>query len=65
MKNSNDIIVVKCIEYGVICSEWPHHAIVSKESIDDEISQRQALSNVPHLLLVKLHGLKIITDEAW
>ncbi len=65
MKNSNHIVEVKLIEYGIICAEWPPHAIVSKESMDDETSQRRALSKEPHLLLVKLHGIKIITDKAW
>jgi len=65
MENSNHIVDVKLIEYGIICAEWPHQAIVSKESMDDETSQRHAISKEPHSLLVKLHGIKFITDEAW
>jgi hypothetical protein len=65
MKKSDQIIEVKLIEDRILASEWPNHAIVSKESMDDETSQRQALTNEPHALLVKLHGIKSITDNAW
>ncbi len=65
MKRNEHIIDVKFIEGGILCAEWPHHAVVSKESISDETSQRQALSKEPHALLVKLHGITSITDEAW
>ncbi|MFV1985608.1 MAG: hypothetical protein ACC657_18825, partial [Thiohalomonadales bacterium] len=65
MRNSNHIVEVKLIEDGILCAEWPRHAIVSKEPMEDETSQRQALSNEPHALLVKLHGISSITDEAW
>ncbi len=65
MKKSARIVEVKLIEDGILSSEWPSHAIVSKESMNDETSQRQALTNEPHALLVKLHGIKSITDNAW
>jgi len=65
MKNSNHNVEVKLIEDGVLCAEWSRHAIVSKEPMGDETSQRQALSNEPHALLVKLHGIASITDDAW
>ncbi len=65
MKNSNHIVKVKHLEDGIVCSEWPHHAQVSKSAIEDETNQRHALINKPHTLLVKLHGIKQITEEAW
>ena len=39
--------------------------ICFKELIEEEIRQRQAITNDPHAFLVKLHGIKSITDEAW
>lgn len=65
MKNSNHIIEVKCLEGGIICAEWPHHARVTKSAIEDETNQRQALQNNPHALLVRLHGISHVTEEAW
>ncbi len=59
------MVKVTSIEKGILCSEWPAHAIVSKASIEEETSKRQALTNEPHGLLVKLHGIKGITDDAW
>ena len=65
MKKSDHIVEVKLLEGGIICAEWPPHAQVSKFSMEDETSQRQALINKPHALLVKLHGITDITEEAW
>ncbi len=65
MKKSNRKVEVKIIEDGIIRAEWPLHAQVSKSSIIDETNQRQALLNKPHALLVKLHGITEITDDAW
>lgn len=53
------------MEDGIICAEWPPHAQVSRISMEDETKQRQALINKPHALLVKLHGITDITEEAW
>ncbi len=65
MKNSNHIVEVKLLEDGIICAEWPLHAQVSKSAMEDETNQRHALINKPHTLLVKLHGITDITEEAW
>jgi len=65
MKKNNHIVEVKLLEDGIICAEWPPHAQVSKSAIEDETNQRQALINRPHALLVKLHGITRITEEAW
>ncbi len=65
MKDSNYIVEVKLLEDNVICAEWPPHAQVSKSAIEDETNQRLALINIPHALLVKLHGITNITEEAW
>lgn len=66
MKNSNHHIVkVKLLEDGIICAEWPPHSKVSKSAMEDETNQRRALTNKPHALLVKLHGITQITEAAW
>jgi hypothetical protein len=65
MKNNSNTVEVKLLEDGIICAEWPLHALVSKSSMEDETNQRQALTNKPHALLVKLHGITDITEEAW
>ena len=65
MKKSDHIVKVKLLEDGIICAEWPPHAQVSKSAMEDETKQRQALINNPHALLVKLHGITDITEEAW
>lgn len=65
MKKSEHIVEVKLIDDGILSSDWPYHAVVSKTSINDETCQRQALTSEPHALLVKLHGIKSITDDAW
>ncbi len=65
MKNSNHIVEVKLLEDGIICAEWPPHTQVSKSAMEDETNQRRALINKPHALLVKLHGITRITEEAW
>jgi len=65
MKKSNHIVEVKLLEDGIICAEWPIHALVTKSAIEYETNQRRALINKPHALLVKLHGIKQITEEAW
>ena len=65
MKKNDHITEVKLLEEGIICSEWPPHAQVSKPGLEDETIQRLALINKPHALLVKLHGVVDITDEAW
>ena len=64
MKNSAHIVEVKLLEDGIICAEWPLHAQVSRSAMEDETNQRQALINKPHALLVKLHGITLITEEA-
>ncbi len=65
MKNSNHIVEVKLLEDGIVCAEWPRHMHVSKPEMEDETTQRQALTDKPHALLVKLHGITHITEEAW
>lgn len=65
MSNDNHIIKVKLIEEGIISAEWPPHALVSKPAMEDETNQRVALTDKPHALLVKLHGITNITQEAW
>ena len=62
---NDDITKVKLIEEGILCSELPGHTFVTKELIDNEIHQRQSITNDPHALLVKLHGIKDINDDAW
>jgi hypothetical protein len=64
MKHSN-IVKVSVLEDGIICADWPVHAQVSRAAIEDETSQRQALISEPHALLVKLHGITEVTQEAW
>jgi hypothetical protein len=65
MKNNDHIVKVKLIEEGILCSELPIHTFVTKELIDNEIYQRQTITNDPHAFLVKLHGIKNITDDGW
>lgn len=65
MMEGKHFVDVQIIEEGILCAEWHHHAIISKESINDEFYQRQSLSKKPHSLLVKLHGIQWITEEAW
>lgn len=65
MKNDNHIVKVELIEEGILCSELPRHTFVSKQLIDDETHQRLTITNDPHAFLVKLHGIKNITDDAW
>lgn len=64
MKKSDHVVEVTLLEDSIICAEWPTHAQVSKSAIEDETNQRQALINKPHALLVKLHGVTDITEEA-
>ena len=63
--NSSNIVEVKILEDGILCAEWPAHAPVNRYAMDDETKQRQELLNEPHALLVKLHGITFITEEAW
>lgn len=65
MNKDHHIVKVKLIEEGILCSELPRHTFVSKQLIDDETHQRQAITNDPHAFLVKLHGIKSINDDAW
>ena len=65
MKNKDHIVEVTLLEDGIICSEWPLHAQVSKYAMVDETTQRQNLINKPHALLVKLHGITDISEDAW
>jgi hypothetical protein len=59
------MVEVKQVEYGIISSELPPHAVVSKELLEDETAKRMALTDKPHAFLVKLRGLHQITDDAW
>lgn len=65
MENRELNVEVKLIEDGILCSEWPLHATVSRESMEDETAQRIILCKESHSLLLKLHGIKLITDDAW
>ena len=65
MKKDDQVVKVELIEEGILCSELPWHTFVSKELIDDEIQKRLVITNDPHAFLVKLHGIKDITDDAW
>jgi len=65
MSKDNHIVNAKLIEEGIVCSELPRHTLVTKELIDGETHQRQTITSDPHAFLVKLHGIKNITDGAW
>ena len=65
MQKSEQIVEVTLIEAGIICSELPRHTFVTEELIEDEMRQRRAITSEPHAFLVKLHGIKGITDGAW
>ena len=59
------MVEVKQVEDGILSSEFPPHAVVSKELLEEETAKRLALTDKPHAFLVKLHGLHQITDQAW
>ena len=65
MNKNAHIVQVNLLEDGIISAEWPLHAQVSRPAMEDETYQRQVLINKPHALLVKLHGITHITEEAW
>lgn len=65
MMNDDQTVNVNLIEEEILCSELPPHAFVTKQLIDDELYQRRSITNDPHAFLVKLHGIKNITEDAW
>ena len=49
---------------GILVSEYPLHARIGIKDVKDAYADRIAICRDPHCLLVILHGLALLTDEA-
>ncbi len=49
---------------GILVSEYPPLARVGLKDVKSEFADRIAICNEPHCILVKIHGVSLMTDEA-
>lgn len=55
---------VYTLETGILVSEYPLHASIHREDLEEELQKRLRLCKSPHCLLVKLRGLYVLSDDA-
>ena len=55
---------VRQYKEGILISEYPLHAKIGLKDVKSAYEDRMKICNKPHCLLVILHGLALITDEA-
>lgn len=61
-----DSVVSVCkISQNILCSSWQPLVSVTEEAIQEELEQRLAIYPEAHGLIVKLHGISSISDDAW
>ncbi len=49
---------------GIVYVEYPVHAIVTISDVQDEYEQRLEISNEKALVLVRLHGVESLSEQA-
>jgi hypothetical protein len=49
---------------GILVSEYPVRARIGLEDVKSEYADRMTICQEPHCVLIKLHGVSLITDEA-
>jgi len=58
------MINVSILEKDILLAEYPPHALIGLSDVKEEAEKRRNLTNSPHLLLVKLHGMATFSQDA-
>lgn len=59
------VVNVTRITEKILCSSWQPLVSVTEEAMQEEFEQRLAICPTPHGLIVRLHGISSISDDAW